>query len=115
MAAPVGAGAGAGADRAGQWPPAARRQGLAAEGARAAGQQGPARPEGLARQGAPGGAPPGGPDGPTTVPFHRVSDEADLEIRLEAVVHLLLEKRLISEDELEETVLKLMRRRDEEA
>ena len=58
----------------------------------------------------------GGPDeAPITVPFHRLSDEAELEVRLQALVRLLLEKGVIGEDELEEMVRQLMRRQDPEA
>ncbi len=54
-------------------------------------------------------------DGPVTVPFHRLSEEADLETRLSAVIRLLLAKRIVSEDELEEEVRQLMRQgRDDE-
>lgn len=112
-AEPAGIGKGAGIHRgaglSGAGGAGARGPGARGPGARGAGGRGPGAP------GHPAGSPPGNPEGPTTVPFHRLSDEADVELRLEAVVHLLLEKRLISEDELEETVLKLMRRRDEEA
>jgi hypothetical protein len=57
----------------------------------------------------------GEPDGtPITIPFHRLSDEADVEVRLQAVIRLLIEKRVISEDELEEALSLLMRRHDRE-
>jgi hypothetical protein len=49
---------------------------------------------------------------PATVPYHRLSDEAELEIRLRAVMNLLLEKQVFTEDELEEMVRQLMRQRD---
>jgi hypothetical protein len=51
-------------------------------------------------------------DSPGTVPFHRISDEAELPLRLEALVTLLLEKGVIGEDEFEEQVRQLMKRRD---
>ena len=47
---------------------------------------------------------------PTTMPFHRLSDEAHLGLRLQAILDLLLEKRLITEDEYEEKVRQLMKR-----
>jgi hypothetical protein len=47
---------------------------------------------------------------PTTMPYHRLSDEADITIRHRALLELLLEKKLISEDEFEEKVRQLMRR-----
>jgi hypothetical protein len=50
--------------------------------------------------------------GPATVPYHRLSDEADIDIRLRAVTNLLIEKRVFSEDELEEMVRLLMRQRE---
>jgi hypothetical protein len=53
-------------------------------------------------------------DGPPTVPYHRLSDEADLEIRFRALLHLLLAKQVITEDELEEEVRMLMRRHDQD-
>jgi hypothetical protein len=53
------------------------------------------------------------PVAPATIPYHRLSDEAEVEIRLRAVMNLLLEKRVFSEDELEEMVRLLMRTRDE--
>ena len=42
----------------------------------------------------------------------RHRDEAEVEIRLRAVMNLLLEKRVFSEDELEEMVRLLMRQRE---
>jgi hypothetical protein len=53
-------------------------------------------------------------EGPVTVPFHKLSDEADLETRVSAVIRLLLAKRIVSADELEEEVRQLMRRADDE-
>lgn len=54
------------------------------------------------------------PVAPATIPYHRLSDEAEVEIRLRAVMNLLLEKRVFTEDELEEMVRLLMRERDAE-
>lgn len=51
----------------------------------------------------------GATDGPTTVPFHRLSDEADVDTRLRALTRLLLAKRLVSEEELEDEVRELLR------
>jgi hypothetical protein len=53
-------------------------------------------------------------DGPITVPFHKLSDEADVETRLRAIINLLLAKNLIDDDELEEEVRALMRRPEPE-
>ena len=47
-------------------------------------------------------------EGEPTVPFHRLSDDADLETRLRAVINLLLARQVVSEDELEEEVRRLM-------
>ena len=52
----------------------------------------------------------GAGDGPVTVPFHKLSDEADVETRLRAIINLLLARNLITDDELEEEVRALMRR-----
>jgi hypothetical protein len=51
---------------------------------------------------------------PATVPFHRLADEADVALRLEAVVGLLIGKGLLSEEEVEERVRDLMKGRDKE-
>jgi hypothetical protein len=51
-----------------------------------------------------------GADGPVTSPFHRLSDEADIETRLRALVNVLLARRLVTDDELEDEVRQLMRR-----
>ncbi|HUS68914.1 MAG TPA: hypothetical protein VMZ28_30465 [Kofleriaceae bacterium] len=56
----------------------------------------------------------GAPEGPATIPYHRLSDEADLELRFRALLQLLLSKQLITEDELEDEVRQLMRRHDQE-
>jgi hypothetical protein len=54
-------------------------------------------------------------DGPTTVPFHRLSEEADVDTRLHALVRVLLAKGLVSEEELEEEVGRLLRTSDDTA
>jgi hypothetical protein len=54
-----------------------------------------------------------GLDGPITVPFHKLSDEADLDTRLRALINLLRAKRLVTDEELEEEVRQLMRNEDE--
>ncbi len=51
-----------------------------------------------------------GADGPVTIPFHKLSDEADVETRLRALVNVLLARRLVTDDELEDEVRQLMRR-----
>jgi len=53
-----------------------------------------------------------GEDGPqpATMPFHRLSDEADLSTRLQALLDILLDKGLVSDDEYEERVRQLMKR-----
>jgi hypothetical protein len=65
--------------------------------------------DGADRGGAVGGA---SADGPVTVPFHKLSDEADVDTRLRALVEVLVARRLVSEEELEEAVRRLMRPRD---
>jgi hypothetical protein len=52
------------------------------------------------------------PDAPKTVPYHRISDEADLSERFAALLHLLIENKIISEDEFEEEVRQLLKERD---
>ena len=52
---------------------------------------------------------------PSTTPFHRVSDDAELAIRHRALVNLLLEKGVIGDDEYEEQVRQLMKQQDESA
>lgn len=69
------------------------------------------------REPAPGGAGRAasgaqGADGSTTVPFHRLSDEADVDTRLRALTRLLVAKRLVSEEELEGEVRELLRPSD---
>ena len=53
------------------------------------------------------------PKKPSTVPFHRVADEADIEVRLEALLELLIDKDVLSMKEYHEHVRALMKRRDE--
>ncbi|HTJ40644.1 MAG TPA: hypothetical protein VL463_01065 [Kofleriaceae bacterium] len=51
---------------------------------------------------------------PATVPHHVVSDEADAALRVRALVHVLVAKGLISEEDYEESVKDLLKRRSEE-
>ncbi len=51
---------------------------------------------------------------PTTVPHHVVSDEADAGLRVRALVHVLVAKGLITDEEYEESVKDLLKRRTEE-
>ncbi len=44
-----------------------------------------------------------------TVPYHRVSDEAELNVRFEALLQLLIENKVISEDAFEEQVRELLK------
>jgi hypothetical protein len=62
------------------------------------------------RTGAPGS--PAGRSGPTTVPYHRLADEVDLAVKLEALTRVLLDRGLVGEDELEEAVRQLRRRHE---
>lgn len=52
---------------------------------------------------------------PTTVPFHRVADEASLEVRHRALLELLMQKGLVTEAEYEEQIRLVMKRRTGEA
>lgn len=47
---------------------------------------------------------------PGTVPFHRIVDEASLELRHRALLELLTQKNIISESEYEEQIRLLMKR-----
>jgi hypothetical protein len=47
---------------------------------------------------------------PGTVPFHRIVDEASLELRHRALLELLMQKNIISESEYEEQIRQLMKR-----
>ena len=51
---------------------------------------------------------------PTTIPFHRLSDEAHITVRHQALLELLVEKQILSEDDYEERVRELMKQRDDE-
>ncbi len=51
---------------------------------------------------------------PATVPFHVVSEEAEASLKVRALVSLLVSKGLISEDEYEDAVKDLLKRRAEE-
>jgi len=50
------------------------------------------------------------PSPPGTVPFHRIVDEASLELRHRALLELLVQKNIISESEYEEQIRLLMKR-----
>ena len=73
----------------------------------------PAEAAAVAKAAAP--APADEPVQPSTVPFHRVSDEASLEVRHRALLELLLEKRVFDEQEYEEHIRLLMKQRDGKA
>jgi hypothetical protein len=47
----------------------------------------------------------------TTSPYHRLADEAELSLRLEALVKLLVDKQLLSEGQYEEAIRQLMKGR----
>lgn len=51
---------------------------------------------------------------PSTVPFHRVSDEASLDIRHRALIELLFKKGLITPSEYEDEVRAIMKQRNSE-
>ena len=51
---------------------------------------------------------------PATVPHHTIADEADIATRVKALVHLLVAKNVIHEDEYEEAVRELLKRRTDE-
>jgi hypothetical protein len=51
---------------------------------------------------------------PATMPFHRLSEEAHITLRHQALLDLLFEKKIISEDEYEEQVRILMKQRADE-
>lgn len=51
---------------------------------------------------------------PGTVPFHRIADEASLELRHRALLELLVQKNIVTESEYEEQIRLLMRRHGEE-
>jgi len=52
------------------------------------------------------------PPAPTTLPYHRISEEADISLRHQALLELLVEHQLLSEDEYEERVRQLMKGRE---
>jgi hypothetical protein len=52
------------------------------------------------------------PAGPTTQPFHRLEDEAPVELRLRALIELLQEKRVISDEEWQLQLKRLLREKD---
>ncbi len=49
------------------------------------------------------------PLGPGTLPFHSLTDEADLGTRLQALVNVMIARGLITEGEYEQAVIDLMR------
>jgi hypothetical protein len=49
------------------------------------------------------------PLGPGTIPFHSVTDEADLGVRLQALVNVLVARGLITDAEYEQAVMDLIR------
>ncbi len=49
------------------------------------------------------------PLGPGTVPYHSVTDEADVSVRLNALVNVLIARGLITEAEYEQAVMDLIR------
>ncbi len=51
---------------------------------------------------------------PTTIPYHRLSDEAHVTVRHQALLELLVEKQILTDDEYEERVRELMKQRDDE-
>ena len=51
----------------------------------------------------------------STVPYHRVSDEASLELRHSALLELLVDKGVITEDEYEASVRQMMKRREDDS
>jgi hypothetical protein len=55
-----------------------------------------------------------GEGGLATTPYHRLSDEADLLVRHQALLQLLVTKQVISEDEYEDAVRELLKRRSDE-
>lgn len=87
-------------------------EGACAQGGPRAGAAPPADPP-IAR--AAGSArTPGGAAQPSTVPFHRISDEAGLELRHRALLELLLEKKLVTEQEYEDRIRLLMKQHNGE-
>ena len=52
---------------------------------------------------------------PSTLPFHRVADEASVELRVQALLELLIDKGVLTSDEYHEHVRALMKQRDDDA
>jgi len=52
---------------------------------------------------------------PATVPHHNVADEADVELRHQALLQLLVAKGIVTEDEYQAAVRELLRGRTDEA
>lgn len=87
-------------------------------------QRAPAPPPGKVRSGfpvAPATTPAARPSlgddeetAPATMPFHRLSEEAHITLRHQALLDLLFEKKVLSEDEYEEQVRQLMKQRADE-
>ena len=50
---------------------------------------------------------------PATVPHHSVVDEADVDLRVRALVQLLVAKNVLADGEFDEAVRALLKRRDE--
>jgi Type II secretion system (T2SS), protein E, N-terminal domain len=50
-----------------------------------------------------------GPDAPETAPYHRVADEASVELRLTALLNLLIARGILDEDALHEEIRRLMK------
>jgi len=48
-----------------------------------------------------------------TVPFHQIADEADVGTRVTALVQVMIDKGLITEDEYEQAIRALLRGRDD--
>ncbi len=51
-------------------------------------------------------------DNPKTIPFHRISDETEITVRFNALLRLLVENRIISEDKFEDEVCALLKELD---
>jgi hypothetical protein len=49
---------------------------------------------------------------PTTTPFHRLSDDAELVLRHQALLRLLVRRGVLTEEDYEEEVRQLMKRRE---
>jgi hypothetical protein len=48
-----------------------------------------------------------------TVPFHQIADEADAATRVDALVKVLIDKGVLSEDDYEQAIREILRRRGE--